>query len=123
MSGRYSSFSKRLDKIEENLAKQKRLRKTASSLLPHFIANLNSEIFEEEIYQPGPTDGYRRLGQLLVRSFCRPSESLRRLGKDPVEMEKFVAAYKLALEKDTAVRYRGRILIQKKPELALYRPN
>ena len=100
MSGKYSGFSKRLDKVEENLAKQKRLRKTASSLLPHFIANLNSEIFEEEIYQPGPTDGYRRLGQLLVRSFRRPSESLRRLAKDPVEMEKFVAAYKLALEKD-----------------------
>jgi len=100
MSGTLSSLSRRLTKLEQQLADRARRAKLASCNCSYVtIADpARPEEFEAEMNLPCPAHGFRRLGRINRQFFYNPDHSVKRDPRLDHTWDQMMATYKARLD-------------------------
>jgi hypothetical protein len=96
MSGKLSSLSRRLAKVEQQMADQARRAELANCSCVHMptIADPNQpEEFEAEMNLPCPAHGFRRLGRIMQLSFVNPDGT----AEPSPRLDELIATYEARL--------------------------
>jgi hypothetical protein len=111
MSGKYSSLSRQLAKVERKLANRARREKLANCICGGTIIALSmaTEQFEAEMNRTCPVHGFRRFGHIDALIFECPDGD-ETLGppeyerNEPVKLEQLVKTYELRYWEDLKSR-------------------
>jgi predicted component of type VI protein secretion system len=94
MSSRLSNLSRRLAKIEREMAEKVRRKELANCICRDLTVAFASEEFEAEMNLPCPAHGLRRLGQIIAVEGVNPDKTVT---EESTKLAQLLDMYELRL--------------------------